>query len=268
MRFRIKIALTGKGPHVLPVNYQYPISAWIYKVIHNGNNGFATWLHQQGYLGTGKQYKLFTFSQLQLDKFHLDGDRLIISNPEMELIISFWADEAAEPFIKGIFTSQTGTLGDQKSKESFRIIQIEKLIEPEFTPTMHYKTLSPIVVSKRRSDGNKNAVFIGPEDEDFTRILKENLINKYSAWMMSNSQVQSTSFEFGTGDFKYKLFSKAKTRLISIKANTPQQTRVKGNLFEFSLTAPHSLHKMGYHAGFGEKNSLGFGCVEVVKEKK
>ncbi|MCB0538258.1 MAG: CRISPR-associated endoribonuclease Cas6, partial [Bacteroidetes bacterium] len=32
--------------------------------------------------------------------------------------------------------------------------------------------------------------------------------------------------------------------------------------FHFELTAPVELHEIGYEAGFGEKNSMGFGCVK------
>ena len=46
MRFKLAIKFEGKIPVILPVNYQYPLSAWIYKTIHNGNNEFAAWLHE------------------------------------------------------------------------------------------------------------------------------------------------------------------------------------------------------------------------------
>jgi CRISPR-associated endoribonuclease Cas6 len=39
---------------------------------------------------------------------------------------------------------------------------------------------------------------------------------------------------------------------------------VRGYLCEFELQAPAELLRLGFQAGFGEKNSLGFGCAEVV----
>jgi hypothetical protein len=32
------------------------------------------------------------------------------------------------------------------------------------------------------------------------------------------------------------------------------------------LNAPVELIKTGYYAGFGEKNSMGFGCVEIKRQ--
>jgi CRISPR-associated endoribonuclease Cas6 len=49
-----------------------------------------------------------------------------------------------------------------------------------------------------------------------------------------------------------------------MKPNTPQQSRIVGNLFEFELTAPIEVHKMIWSAGVSEKSSSGFGWVENV----
>ncbi|MCH8568718.1 MAG: hypothetical protein LAT67_10660 [Balneolales bacterium] len=50
---RIKLTITPEGAgNILPINYQYEISAWIYRMIHDGNAEFAAWLHNKGY-GSG-----------------------------------------------------------------------------------------------------------------------------------------------------------------------------------------------------------------------
>jgi CRISPR-associated endoribonuclease Cas6 len=36
-----------------------------------------------------------------------------------------------------------------------------------------------------------------------------------------------------------------------------------GYMYEFDLTAPAELQKVGYYAGFGHLGSQGFGCVGV-----
>jgi CRISPR-associated endoribonuclease Cas6 len=264
MRFELKLELKGNGPYLLPINYQYPLSAWIYKVIHQGNNKFAHWLHEKGYMDKKRQYKLFTFSQLNIDKFTIDNDRLVINNPLSSLIISFFANEAAEPFIKGLFQDQKGSMGDKTSQVEFTIQQISKLQDPQFSGTTIYQTLSPIVVSKTPDERGQAPLYLHPEDPDFVRILNDNLVNKYTAWMLSDAGT-GNQIPLGQSDnFEFRHLSKPKPRLITIKANTPQQTRVRGFMMKFSLQAPAPLLQMGYHAGFGEKNSLGFGCVGVV----
>lgn len=264
MRFILQFELQGKGPYILPINYQYLLSSWIYKTIHNGDNQFASWLHQQGYLDKQRSYKLFTFSQLNIDKFKVEKDRLIIQNPIASLTAGFFADEAAEPFIKGLFTKQKGSIGDNQSVVDFHIQQIYKAEEPEITNHATFDTLSPVIISQTPEDRNKAAQYLSPEDREFGRIMHQNLMNKYTAWMMSEAGAGS-SLDFGTdGLYDFQLIGTPKPRLITIKANTPQQTKVKGYMMRFSMKAPTPLLKMGYHAGFGEKNSLGFGCVEVV----
>jgi len=38
-----------------------------------------------------------------------------------------------------------------------------------------------------------------------------------------------------------------------------------GNLFEFTLTAPITIHQMAWNAGISEKSSMGFGWCEMDK---
>ena len=54
MRLKIKFELSGKK-QVLPLNYQYPISAWIYRVLSKADEEFTNVLHNEGYkLDNGK----------------------------------------------------------------------------------------------------------------------------------------------------------------------------------------------------------------------
>ncbi len=264
MRFKLKVKLVGNGPFVLPVNYQYPLSAWIYNTIHAGNNQFATWLHKKGYMDNKRQYKLFSFSQLEIDQFSVDSNRLIINNPHADFVINFVAPEAAEPFIKGLFQQQTGSLGDKLSQVDFIINHIEILPDPHFIENMIFKTLSSVVVSKTPESRNGIPIFLHPEDLDFARIMHDNLVNKFTAWVINNDSRRKTLLTKPGKEFEFKLLSTPKPRLITIKASTPQQTKVRGYMMKFEVRASADLLRIGYYAGFGEKNSMGFGCVEVV----
>ncbi len=55
MRFKLTIAITDKVQNILPINYQYELSGWIYKVIHQGDAMFSEWLHNNGYMNEKKQ---------------------------------------------------------------------------------------------------------------------------------------------------------------------------------------------------------------------
>ncbi len=76
MRIKIEFKLSGKR-QVLPMNYQYPVSAWIYKVLARGDNQFSEFLHEQGFcMENQKTFKLFTFSNFM---FPTDKARQILS---------------------------------------------------------------------------------------------------------------------------------------------------------------------------------------------
>jgi CRISPR-associated endoribonuclease Cas6 len=125
---------------------------------------------------------------------------------------------------------------------------------------MVFKALSPICVSKPvDNNGKLRAKYLMPGDEDFELRFINNLFSRYKAL---NSNGISDSDEIAVN-----IKGKAKSRLIKIKADTPAQTKVRGSLFNFTCKAPPELLRLGYEAGFGEKNSLGFGCVEISKKE-
>ena len=53
--------------------------------------------------------------------------------------------------------------------------------------------------------------------------------------------------------------------LITIKAGTPQQTRIRGYRYRFRLTAPEELMHIASEGGIGEECSQGFGYVVNIK---
>ncbi len=64
MRLELDLVNEDSKQNVLPINYQYELSAAIYKIIHQGNPKFAKWLHDGGYSNGQKLFKLFSFSHL------------------------------------------------------------------------------------------------------------------------------------------------------------------------------------------------------------
>jgi CRISPR-associated endoribonuclease Cas6 len=77
MRFCLTLQSTGTI-NILPVNYQYELSGWIYKTLHFGNPEFSEWLHNHGYVDGNKKFRFFTFSGLKTGKYHINGDRFEI----------------------------------------------------------------------------------------------------------------------------------------------------------------------------------------------
>ena len=260
MRLKITLSVNPRF-HVLPLNYQYPVSSWIYQRIAAADKQFGDWLHNAGFQQKGKRYKLFTFSNIFVPKREIKGDRLHILSPTVSFQISFYADKTVEYFILGVFDRQEFEIGDKHSKAKFFVEKVEALPVPEFNNPSTFRCLSPICVAKPLRKGNKLiSEYISPADPDFEQLFIKNLLNKYNAISGNKNK-----FAHGNLPFTFELLEKPKSRLITIKSGTREQTKVRGFLFPFKLNAPVELMQLGYESGFGEKNSLGFGCVERIK---
>lgn len=263
MRVELTLAISGTD-RVLPINYQYEFSAWIYKMIHFGDSEFAVWLHEQGYTSGNKSFKLFTFSNLEVERFKVFKDRFKIVSDEAKLILTFHIDEAAQHFVTGLFQNNTFTIGDRKSQVDFEVKSVEALQQPDFpegNERMRFSSLSPICVTKPvEVNGSLRAEYLSPKHPEYERRFFENLVTRYKTVHPEvNGQFDNID------NFHFKAISKPKSRLIKIKAGTPQQTKVRGFLYDFVCVASVKLLRFGYEAGFAEKNALGFGCVEIKK---
>jgi CRISPR-associated endoribonuclease Cas6 len=253
MRFRLTLEVDGKTyGNIIPLSYQYELSAWIYKVIDRSDSVYAQWLHENGFADENKIFKLFTFSNLQIPEFKRIDDRLCILSNKITLYLSFLPDKSTEEFIKGIFSETESNLGDAKSRIHFRVQSIEMLPPPVFHNT-EFKTLSPIVISRKRANGSIE--YVSPEVENYGQLLFNNLKEKYKTFYKNPIETEIFNFE---------LLSVAHSKLIKIKANTSSETKVKGFNFVFKMNTDEQLMRIMYETGAGEKGSLGFGMIDFI----
>ena len=256
MRFKLNLRVNKNVyGNILPISYQYELSSCIYKTIAKSNSLYAGWLHNNGFANYNKRFKMFVFSNL-FPQCKALGDRMCILSDIMYLYLSFLPDKSTEEFVKGIFLDNLLTLGDEKSKVQFQVENIEALVTPSLT-NCEFQTLSPITVSVKRENGSIE--YVSPEREGYGKMLINNLKEKYLAFY-GKPFVGDECFEFN-------LLSPAKSRLITIKTNTPAMTKVKGYQYRFRLKADGKLMHIMYEAGLGEKNSTGFGMVDCKIEK-
>jgi len=268
MRFQIKFRLEGKR-QVLPLNYQYPLSSWIYKVLQKGDAELSDFLHREGYrLENGKTFKLFTFSQLHFPnktyKIIPHSDRMELWSRNAWLTVAFQLPQPAEKFVMGLFRNQAVTIGDRISQVTMEVESVEAMKEPEIkSETVKIRCLSPIVITENRP-GHKYETYLSPLDDHYAGLFFHNLLdkhkilfNEFSGW---DPFAENNSLKFEC------LTEKPKGKMQVIKAFTPEEVKVKGYLFEFALTAPAALIRTGLNSGFGAMNAMGFGCGEVRNE--
>jgi CRISPR-associated endoribonuclease Cas6 len=253
----LRLTLSISGGDTLPVNYQYPISSWIYRVISQADAGYAEFLHQGGFRHDWRHFKMFTFSQLDARPYRVFGNRMRLLGKEVSLTLRFAVNSSMEHFLTGLFLKQQLTLGDRYNRVDLEVTRVEAVAPPVFQETMSYRCLSPICVSRTRSDGTTE--YLSPEAPDYGELLVRNLVHKSAALVTAGDTISGDFPEF-----QFRLLNTPRKKGIHVKDYTDAHTQMIGYLFHFELTAPVELHEMGYDAGFGEKNSMGFGCVERV----
>lgn len=267
MRIVLHLIPVQKTSGTLPFNYQYPISAWIYRTISEGDNEFARFLHEQGFGTAHKSYKFFTFSMLDLAHchHHINHDHITINGGKISLEISFLAPETLNHFITGVFTNQKLTIADKRSRLELQVASVEMQPKKQFSDRVTFRTLSPILISER-TEGHRSGRYCHPDDPGYNNLFLNNLTCKYSAAMQAgfiNTDPNQTDQTKSIVPV-LKITSLPKKKGITIKAGTSQETKIIGYIFEFTINAPHQLIEIGYHAGFGEKNSMGLGCVRTM----
>ena len=257
MRFKITFNRTTKQ-RMLPMDYQYYISAWIYNVLEQADSDFARFLHEEGYgQSASKLYKLFCFSRLNFGKPKLWKEKKLfeISAHEISLLISFDIHEAATNFIKVLFMSQEFYLGDKFNGIDFKITGVEALPEPEFNETMAYQLLTPWIVSCK-DENQKYPQYLKPDDVRFIDLAKKHIAEKYN-------NTRNTS-AIDTSRINLKQLSDFKRAGYVVKPGSKQESRIVGNVFDFELTAPVEVQRMIWNAGISEKSSSGFGWCEEI----
>lgn len=262
MQLQLRLECDEPTP-VIPLNYQYELSAWIYRVLREADAGYARFLHDEGYSTGTKLFKLFCFSSLDIPKFSIEGDRLRILSNEVSLFIRFCVFSAVEGFVEGLFYRQEFWLGDRRSRTHFRVksIQATPLKLPDGQEPLHVRirTRSPLLVARKRP--RRPDEYLAPEDPDFGPLLLQNLLDKYKAFMQTDA-----SERWSVADMAFHLCPERppRSKLITLKRGTPQETRVRGWMMDFEITAPRELVAIGMLAGWGRSNSQGFGYGDIL----
>jgi len=257
---RLRLTLEHAPNQVLPINYQYLISSWIYRTLGNADAAFARELHERGYDFAGKRYKLFSFGALEPRWFDIDkrNSAFVLSKSPTQLELSFHVEEAVQHFVVGLFKDQKITLSSGRFRANFEISGVEMLPKPIFEDRMRFRAKTPICVS-RNVEGVNTADYLSPEEGGYVELMLGNLLRKKGALtpQLVGEDMADAELDF---DYGFRLLSKPRSKLISIKG-----TRIRGYLFDFELAGRKDLMEVGYFGGMGEKNSsLGFGMVEKI----
>lgn len=246
-------------------NYQYALSAAIYNLLRFGSPEFSKFLHDIGFKQNGKTYKLFCFA-LKFEQIQIEDGLIKLLSPNVNLYItSPLVDEFIKNFVVGTFESQKINLYSNFRVTEFRIKQVELLPEAGISDTNKFLLHSPMVLStvKVSESGKTVQYYLRPEDSaDINRIITSNLLNKYK--LIHGKELESEQLDL-VWDEQYLSKHKRVTKKITINESDKNSVDVIGIQAPFTLKGNPELIKVGYECGFGEKNSMGFGFAEIIK---
>jgi len=262
MQLYIKL-LAQRLPMDIPINYQYNLAAAIYRIMQKGDAEYASFLHQQGY---GKGFKLFCFSQLYC-KFSLSGDRMTLLQPDAQFVASFHLPQALEGFVKGLFVSEKLEIADKKSKAVFAVESVEvlpnALAEYDDAEMISITSipLSPVVAGIKNARDHYD--YLSPGQSLFAESLCYNWRSKIESCYDAETAASALlSIEV------LAIKQPFKSRLMTMKANTAAETKVRGWLnLRLRLRAEKRWVDLLLQSGAGLYNAMGCGCIQIETPK-
>ncbi len=259
---RLKLTLQCPPNSRLAFDHHYALQAVIYRTLENADPVFSYWLHDKGYQTTGeKRFKLFTFDLLRGQPYRRDKDRnqIVFPTGVVEWQVSFCVDLQVETFIAGLFKNQTFDVVADQTKAVFQVRTIEALQEPDFSPTMRFSVETGICVTEK-TETDRYAQFRHPDDANYKTLFFNNMAAKYRAATGSDANPIMPDYL----DLK-TLSEPKKWSTIAPQGIGNRVIKTLGYAFDFEVTAPTEWLKVNFAAGFGEKNSGGFGYCRELK---
>jgi CRISPR-associated endoribonuclease Cas6 len=244
MRSKVSIKKISHNP--LHYDYQYGLASMLYTKLATSNIELADKTHSK------KGFKFYTFSNLILEDripeksgLNFKTAHFFLSSPDPEFIRSF---------AEGLLLESEFFLGNNETRTDFIIEKIEILPVIQFSSTCTFRTLSPIYLKTLRNQDDRLVEFdLYPKDSKFHENLHKNLVARYEEFY--GSKIDKDFFE-----------------ILNIPDFKPKRVKIENNhrrcsLMDICLSANPELLQFAYDAGLGEKNAMGFGCVDILKTR-
>ncbi|WP_228288235.1 CRISPR-associated endoribonuclease Cas6 [Thermosipho ferrireducens] len=228
----------------LPFSYNRILQSLVLKWLNNEK--YAEFIHNEGFKFGKRKYKLFTFSKL-FGNFEIDkSKKLFIFKNQADFIVSSHDDNFMKYIALSFFKEPFVFIKNQKVE----VINVQiKKFEP--SNKIRVVTKSPVTVySTYYKNGRKWVNYFSPFDQEFYKIIRENLIRKYMAFYKKEPKGSICIRHIG---------KKAKEQVINYK-----NTVVKGWISTFELEGDEELLELAFNSGIGSKNSIGFGCIDLI----
>lgn len=239
---QLKIYHKVDTPLLLPLGYHHILQSVLFRTLERMPE-YSGFLHDRGYEGKTRTFKLFTFGPLQ-GTYRIQGKEILFTED-----VSFEI-RSIDPFmlklLKEGFEKQGITYLGQTYREVRAELRNDEVGETELTIRM----VSPVCVySTDRTTGK--TTYYHPEEEEFARRINENFQRKYEAYTGVAAE-SDISLEVKRLHPKDKYITKYKGFIICGWKGT------------YVLRGKRQYLDFLYQTGLGSKNAQGFGMFEVV----
>lgn len=248
MRFKITLA-SSNSYIILPIHYNALIQAAIYS---NLSPQFAQFLHDQGFLSEKRKFRLFVFSRILGEYQILSQENKIRFKSPIKLVISSPIPQFIQD-ITQILLRDGIRFGNQELEiESLEIdqpmVKCREILVQTLSPVVAYSTMT-------RTDGRKYTAYFQPGEEDFKKLVYQNLCRKITLLYDVNPE---------TLDFQLQPIGRHKQHLVKyIKDH--KETVIKAYSGRFLLKGDEKALQAAIDVGLGSKNSSGFGLLDIIQ---
>lgn len=239
---------------IIDINYNYYITSMIYNFLAESDKTFTDKLHEEGYKLGSRHFKLFTFSQLRIKKYIVEESKIKVMDDSILYIGS--------PKLDFLYYLSDTLLKVERVKIGggfFIVDHVDLIKDTNFSREERFYCLSPITTSTMEVVGNvKKERNVDIRDGKFVENLKNNLIRKY--YLLYNQLPEDMNIEI---QFDEKYVSNIKGKLIWFK-----NVAIKAYSAPFTIKADPEIIKVAYECGVGDKNSAGFGMIEIDRKNR
>nr|WP_230972296.1 CRISPR-associated endoribonuclease Cas6 [Archaeoglobus neptunius] len=235
------VGLTAKRECYIDFNHTYHLASLIYRSIERADPSLSLELHKPSV------FKFFTFSKLMVEnrKFRIEDGKIRLLSPNVHFLFSTMRDYIGVALVEGLLEHPEVKIGNAE----FVVSEIRVLKEREIKDRAKFITLSPINVTTVSDNGKRRIIDLYPDNPKFYENLRKNLVKKYTAFYGREPE---------SSEVRLKVLS-AKPKRIQLKNTFHRCVEMV-----FIAEGSKELLEVGYKAGFGERNSMGFGMVKVV----
>ncbi|MCY0900457.1 MAG: CRISPR-associated endoribonuclease Cas6 [Firmicutes bacterium] len=232
-------------PLQIPVKHY---ADWLQGAIYQTmGDPIARAVHDNGFSVEKRILRLFAFSHI-LGRYQYSSGILVFNWP-VRVVVSSPVHLIVEQFLQTVLSDREFRLGPTSCRISRVAVEDARVTSPETV----VRTLSPITIHSTftKPEGGTYTQYYHPREIEFGRLIAANLIRKYHA-------VHGHSW-LGSSALVINPVGRTKFHLVRYK-----NTIIKGYAGTFMVKGPMSLIQVGLDAGLGDRNSQGFGLVEVL----